>query len=366
MASITIESASRTFADGTRALDGVSLAVGDGEFLVLVGPSGCGKSTLLRAVAGLEPLDSGRVLIGAVDVTGKPAGERDIAMVFQNYALYPQMSVRDNIEFGLKSRRMSGAERRERVADVAGLLGLGSLLSRRPSELSGGQLQRVAMGRAIARRPQAFLMDEPLSNLDAQLRGSMRAELSRMRERLGVTTLYVTHDQIEAMTLGERVAVMREGTIQQCDTPRRLFDQPRNVFVATFMGSPPMNLLKADRTAAGIRFGRYELPLAAGARVPSAVPSTLLLGLRPGDMALERSAPPHWPRIEVVPHAVEEYGHERIVRFRADGSRGGGAETEVSALLSGRDVIAVGELLRLGVDTAHLHFFDPESGNALA
>ena len=245
MATITIEGASRTFADGTRALDGVNLAVANGEFLVLVGPSGCGKSTLLRAVAGLEPLDSGRVLIGGSDVTGKRAGERDIAMVFQNYALYPQMSVRDNIEFGLKSRRMSEHERRERVADVAGLLGLGPLLSRRPAELSGGQLQRVAMGRAIARRPQAFLMDEPLSNLDAQLRTSMRAELSRMRERLAVTTLYVTHDQIEAMTLGERVAVMREGTIQQCDTPRRLFDQPRNVFVATFMGSPPMNLLKA-------------------------------------------------------------------------------------------------------------------------
>ncbi len=248
MASITIEGASRTFADGTRALDGVNLAVANGEFLVLVGPSGCGKSTLLRAVAGLEPLDSGRVLIGGADVTGKRAGERDIAMVFQNYALYPQMSVRDNIEFGLKSRRMSEHERRERVADVAGLLGLGPLLSRRPAELSGGQLQRVAMGRAIARRPQAFLMDEPLSNLDAQLRTSMRAELGRMRERLAVTTLYVTHDQIEAMTLGERVAVMREGTIQQCDTPRRLFDQPRNVFVATFMGSPPMNLLRAKIT----------------------------------------------------------------------------------------------------------------------
>ena len=365
MASISIEGASRTFADGTRALDGVNLVVGNGEFLVLVGPSGCGKSTLLRSVAGLEPLDSGRVLIGEADVTGKPAGERDIAMVFQNYALYPQMTVRDNIEFGLKSRRMSAHERRERVADVAGLLGLGSLLARRPAELSGGQLQRVAMGRAIARRPQAFLMDEPLSNLDAQLRTSMRAELSRMRERLGVTTLYVTHDQIEAMTLGERVAVMREGTIQQCDTPRRLFDQPRNVFVATFMGSPPMNLLKAERTAGGIRFGRYELPFEAGV-IPPAVPSTWLMGLRPGDLALDRSAPSHWPRIEVVPHAVEEYGHERIVRFRYDDPSNGGTEFDVGALLNGRDVIAVGERLRLGVDTAHLHFFDPQSGNALA
>ena len=365
MASISIEGASRTFADGTRALDGVNLVVGNGEFLVLVGPSGCGKSTLLRSVAGLEPLDSGRVLIGEADVTGKPAGERDIAMVFQNYALYPQMTVRDNIEFGLKSRRMSERERRERVADVAGLLGLGSLLGRRPAELSGGQLQRVAMGRAIARRPQAFLMDEPLSNLDAQLRTSMRVELSRMRERLGVTTLYVTHDQIEAMTLGERVAVMREGTIQQCDTPRRLFDQPRNVFVATFMGSPPMNLLKAERTAGGIRFGRYELPFEAGV-IPPAVPSTWLMGLRPGDLALDRSAPSHWPRIEAVPHAVEEYGHERIVRFRYDEPSNGGTEFDVGALLNGRDVIAVGERLRLGVDTAHLHFFDPQSGNALA
>jgi len=365
MASITIEGASRTFPDGTRALEGVSLAVADGEFLVLVGPSGCGKSTLLRAVAGLEQLDGGRVLIGDVDVTGKPAGERDIAMVFQNYALYPQMTVRDNIEFGLKSRRMSEQERRERVADVAGLLGLGSLLLRRPAELSGGQLQRVAMGRAIARRPQAFLMDEPLSNLDAQLRTSMRAELSRMRERLKVTTLYVTHDQIEAMTLGERVAVMRDGTIQQCDTPRRLFDQPRNVFVATFMGSPPMNLLKADLTAGAIRFGRYELPLEAGVRIPNAAPSTLLMGLRPGDLALDRSAPGHWPRIEVVPHAVEEYGHERIVRFRCDAPLGESTEVEVNALLSGRDVISVGERLRLGVDMAHLHFFDPASGNTL-
>jgi multiple sugar transport system ATP-binding protein len=366
MASISVESASRTFPDGTRALDGVNLAVGDGEFLVLVGPSGCGKSTLLRAVAGLEQLDSGRVLIGDSDVSGKAAGDRDIAMVFQNYALYPQMTVRDNIEFGLKSRRMSRHELRERVADVAGLLGLGGLLSRRPAELSGGQLQRVAMGRAIARRPQAFLMDEPLSNLDAQLRTSMRAELARMRERLAVTTLYVTHDQIEAMTLGERVAVMREGTIQQCDTPRRLFDQPRNVFVATFMGSPPMNLLKANLSAGRIHFGRYELPLEGGVRLPKQSPSTLLLGLRPGDLALDRRAPDHWPRIEVVPHAVEEYGHERIVRFRCDDVSDGSTEADVSALLSGRDVIAVGERLRLGVDAAHLHFFDLESGNALA
>jgi multiple sugar transport system ATP-binding protein len=221
------------------------------------------------------------------------------------------------------------------------------------------------MGRAIARRPQAFLMDEPLSNLDAQLRTSMRVELSRMRERLGVTTLYVTHDQIEAMTLGERVAVMREGTIQQCDTPRRLFDQPRNVFVATFMGSPPMNLLMADRIADGIRFGQYELPLHA-LEFPKAIPAKVLMGLRPGDLTLDRRAPAHWPRIDVVPHAVEEYGHERIVRFRCDAPSNGNGELDVCALLSGRDLVAVGEPLRLGVDTAHLHFFDPQSGDAVA
>ncbi|HKE93679.1 MAG TPA: ABC transporter ATP-binding protein, partial [Povalibacter sp.] len=247
----------------------------------------------------------------------------------------------------------------------AGILGLKELLERKPGALSGGQLQRVAMGRAIARRPQAFLMDEPLSNLDAQLRTSMRAELSRMRERLAVTTIYVTHDQIEAMTLGERVAVMREGAIQQCDTPRRLFDQPRNVFVATFMGSPPMNLLKATLTAGGIRFGRYELPLEGGVRIPSALASTFIMGLRPADLAVDRNAPGHWPRIEVVPHAVEEYGHERIVRFRCDTASNGSTEGEISALLPGRDVVAVGERLRLAVDTAHLHYFDPQSGNAV-
>ena len=366
MAAIMIDGATREFPDGTRALDDVSLAVKDGEFLVLVGPSGCGKSTLLRAVAGLEELDGGRVVIGAADVTGTPAGDRDVAMVFQNYALYPQMTVRDNIEFGLKSRRVSRHERGERVAQVAALLGLEALLSRRPAELSGGQLQRVAMGRAIARRPQAFLMDEPLSNLDAQLRTSMRAELRRMHERLAVTTIYVTHDQVEAMTLGQRVAVMRDGRIQQCDTPRSLYDRPCNVFVATFMGSPPMNVLEAAHSPDGIRLGRYELPLADSARLPSAALARFLVGLRPGDIASDGSAPRGWPRIDVMPHAVEEYGHERIVRFHADAPADGSAGVEVCALLSGRDAVSAGERLRLAVDTARLHFFDPDSGNALS
>jgi multiple sugar transport system ATP-binding protein len=221
------------------------------------------------------------------------------------------------------------------------------------------------MGRAIARRPLAFLMDEPLSNLDAQLRTSMRAELSRMHQRLAVTTIYVTHDQIEAMTLGQRVAVMRDGRIQQCDTPRRLYDHPCNVFVATFIGSPPMNVLAAHHGADGIRFGRYELPLGDDVRLPASALASFLLGLRPGDMALDDSAPRGWPRIEVVPHAVEEYGHERIVRFNADAPANGSAGVEVCALLNGREAVAAGRPLRLAVDTSHLHYFDPDSGNAL-
>ena len=295
------------------------------------------------------------------------AGERDIAMVFQNYALYPQMTVRDNIEFGLKSRRMSEQERRERVADVAGLLGLGSLLSRRPSELSGGQLQRVAMGRAIARRPQAFLMDEPLSNLDAQLRTSMRAELSRMRERLAVTTLYVTHDQIEAMTLGERVAVMREGTIQQCDTPRQpLRPAPQRIRgdVHGFAADEPVegepdcgrNSLRQIRAAARSRRAESRTPLPRRCSWVCGPAIWRSIAARP---AIGRES--KWCRMPWRNTATSG-SCAFATMIRPSGS----TEFDVSALLSGRDVIAVGERLRLGVDTAHLHFFDPQSGNALA
>ena len=380
MASITIAGASRHYAGGIRALHEIDLAIAEGEFLVLVGPSGCGKSTLLRALAGLEHLDAGRVLIGDVDVTAQRARERDIAMVFQNYALYPQMSVRDNLEFGLKSRGMRSAERRQRVAEVAGALGLEPLLERRPGELSGGQRQRVAMGRAIVRRPQAFLMDEPLSNLDATLRVSMRAELAKMHARLGVTTVYVTHDQVEAMTLGDRVAVMRAGTIQQCDTPRRLFDQPANVFVAAFIGSPSMNLVHGAIANGRVRLGSWELALPGEHPLLGMAARALIVGLRPSDFAADSLAPAHWPRIDVTPVAVEEFGHERNLQFPVDARRveiegfGGSSHaglfaddtaTPFCALLGGRANIAAGSALRLAVNTSALYFFEPDGGAAI-
>jgi multiple sugar transport system ATP-binding protein len=386
VASITIEGATRHYAGGIRALDHVDLTVANGEFLVLVGPSGCGKSTLLRALAGLEPLDAGRVLIGAVDVTRQRARERDIAMVFQNYALYPQMSVRENLEFGLKSRRISAVQRRERVAEVAGILGLAPLLERRPAELSGGQRQRVAMGRAIVRRPQAFLMDEPLSNLDATLRVSMRAELAKMHARLRVTTVYVTHDQVEAMTLGDRVAVMRAGVIEQCDTPRRLFDQPLNLFVAAFIGSPAMNLAYGTIADGRVHIGSWDLPLASGHPLSGMPAAQLIVGLRPSDFSLDALAPAHWPRIDVQPVTIEEFGHERIVFFRVDAARvevaglkaarypessdqaglfADDAAVEFCALLGGRSILDPGTPLRLGVNTSALYCFDPGTGTAL-
>ena len=365
MASIAIENATRVYADGTRALDAVHLDAADGEFLVLVGPSGCGKSTLLRAIAGLEPLDQGGIRLGSRDVTTLPPAERDVAMVFQNYALYPQLSVRDNLEFGLKSRGMNASERQTRVAETARLLGLDTLLARRPGELSGGQRQRVAMGRAIARRPQAFLMDEPLSNLDAQLRATMRTELARLRDSLRTTTVYVTHDQTEAMSLGDRVAVMRDGRVLQCDTPRAIFDRPRNVFVATFMGSPPINLLPASLEGTSIRIGGVALSPVGARELPAAAPQSLLVGVRPSDFAADRAAPEHWPRIEVLPWRVEEHGHERILRCHIR-SQSDAAPIELTVLQSGREPIAVGAPLRVALDATQLQFFDPASGNALA
>src|SRR6266480_3791745 len=243
---IVLDNVSKVFSGGVVAVDGVSLTIGSGEFLVLVGPSGCGKSTLLRMIAGLEEVTSGTISIGERDVTDLPPRARDIAMVFQSYALYPHMTVRQNLGYGLKVRKTSKHEIKERVARAAQLLGLDELLDRKPAALSGGQRQRVAMGRAIVREPRAFLMDEPLSNLDAKLRVSMRAEIARLQRELGVTTIYVTHDQVEAMTRGDRVAIMRDGVLQQVAKPQGLYDRPRNLFVAEFIGSPAMNLVGAD------------------------------------------------------------------------------------------------------------------------
>ena len=271
MAAIKLDHVIKSFGAVT-AVDDVSLEIENGEFLVLVGPSGCGKSTLLRMIAGLEEVTAGTIEIGDRDVTDLAPRSRDIAMVFQTYALYPHMTVRQNLGYGLKARRTPKTEIAKRVADVAELLGLADLLERRPAQLSGGQRQRVAMGRAIVRQPQAFLLDEPLSNLDAKLRVGMRASLAQLHQRLGVTTVYVTHDQTEAMTLGQRVAVMRDGHILQCDRPQQLYARPKNVFIAAFIGSPAMNLVEASYDGSVLRFGQYSVPRrrrpCAGARDP--------------------------------------------------------------------------------------------------
>src|SRR5215218_6942256 len=253
MAEVVMDDVSKRFPDGTEAVKHMDLEVEDGEFMILVGPSGCGKSTALRMIAGLEDISEGELRIGGRIVNTLSPKERDIAMVFQNYALYPHKTVRENLAFGLRMRKVTKAEQRRRVEEIANVLGLSDLLDRRPAQLSGGQRQRVAMGRAIVREPKAFLMDEPLSNLDAKLRVQMRAEIARIQQALKVTTLYVTHDQVEAMTMGHRVAVMRDGVLQQVDTPQRLYDAPANLFVASFVGSPQMNVFEASVEADGRR-----------------------------------------------------------------------------------------------------------------
>src|SRR5687767_12117339 len=279
MAQIELENVSKVFPGDVVALDDVSLRIEDGEFIALVGPSGCGKSTLLRSLAGLEEPTSGTISIGGRDVTDLQPRERDVAMVFQSYALYPHMTVRQNLGYGLKVRRTAKAEAERRVREVARMLRLEELLDRRPGALSGGQRQRVAMGRAIVREPKAFLMDEPLSNLDAKLRVSMRAQLSSLHGRLGATTVYVTHDQVEAMTLGQRVAVMRHGRVQQVDTPQALYRRPANLFVAAFIGSPAMNLVEAELTSDAVAFGGLTIPIAAGLHPGRTGP--VIAGLRP-------------------------------------------------------------------------------------
>ena len=266
MAGIRLEHVTKSFAGGVIAVDDVSLEIADGEFLVLVGPSGCGKSTLLRMIAGLEEVTDGSIAIGDADVTDLAPRRRDIAMVFQSYALYPHMTVRQNLAYGLKVRRTPKEQIAKRVGEVAKLLGLDDLLERRPGQLSGGQRQRVAMGRAIAREPKAFLMDEPLSNLDAKLRVGMRASLQQLHNRLGTTTIYVTHDQVEAMTLGQRVAVMRDGQILQADAPQKLYHEPRDLFVAAFIGSPAMNLVEATIEGDELQLGQFRVPLAPDRR----------------------------------------------------------------------------------------------------
>jgi multiple sugar transport system ATP-binding protein len=367
-AGIRLENVTKVYPNGVKAVDDVSLEIAGAEFMVLVGPSGCGKSTLLRTIAGLEEVTEGTI---------------DIAMVFQNYALYPHMTVFENLAFGLKLRKTARAERDRRVGEVAKILGLDGLLDRKPAALSGGQRQRVAMGRAMVREPKVFLMDEPLSNLDAKLRVSMRSELSRLHERLKVTTVYVTHDQVEAMTLGQRVAVLRDGVLQQVDTPQRLFRQPANLFVAAFIGSPSMNLVEADVAGGSARFAGFELPLSAETDVPE---GRVILGIRPTDFEHAAAADPALPRIRVRADVVEELGAESHVIFPIDAPRvvaeavraAADAPTDddgtlladdqralFTACVDGNRPIALGEELELAVETKRLHFFDPASGAVL-
>ncbi|MFN8218234.1 MAG: ATP-binding cassette domain-containing protein [Solirubrobacterales bacterium] len=328
MGSIQLHELTKNFAGAkANAVHEVSLEIADGEFLVLVGPSGCGKSTLLRMIAGIETATSGRILIDGKDATYALPKHRDIAMVFQNYALYPHMTVAENLHFALKLRKMPKAERAQRVGEVMGMLRLDELERRRPGQLSGGQRQRVAMGRAMVREPAAFLMDEPLSNLDAKLRVAMRAELARLHERLATTTVYVTHDQTEAMTLGQRVAVLKDGVLQQVDTPTALYHRPRNLFVAAFIGSPTINLVEAELTDGALRFGALSIPVPAGADLGSR--ERVILGIRPSDLELAEFADGGAPRIPARLEVVENLGPEMhaifpldVPRVDADATRG--------------------------------------------
>jgi multiple sugar transport system ATP-binding protein len=377
VASIRLEQVSKHFSGGVVAVDQIDLAIEDGEFMVFVGPSGCGKTTLLRMIAGLEESTAGRISIDDVDVTQLAPRKRDIAMVFQTYALYPHMSVRQNIGYGLKVRKTPKAEARRRVEEVAAMLGLDGMLDRKPAQLSGGQRQRVAMGRAIVREPKAFLMDEPLSNLDAKLRVGMRASLAQLHSRLGVTTIYVTHDQTEAMTLGQRVAVMRDGRILQVDTPQRLYHEPIDLFVAAFIGTPSMNLVDATIEDGEIAFGQFRVPLDPLRRPPPG-PRRVVLGVRPEAFEDGALAPPDRPRLEVEVAVLEELGSDAHAHFYVDAPRVSSEEvTEASdgeevtllvdekilfnARLDARTAARVGRTMEIAVDPARFHFFDPQT-----
>jgi multiple sugar transport system ATP-binding protein len=378
VAGIALEGVSKTFPNGYVAVRELSLSIEHGEFMVLVGPSGCGKTTLLRLIAGLEQVSGGQIEIGGEDVTDRPPRRRDVAMVFQSYALYPHMNVRQNLGYGLKVRRTPKAEARKRVEEVAGLLGLGELLDRKPGQLSGGQRQRVAMGRAIVREPKAFLMDEPLSNLDAKLRVGMRASLSELHARLGVTTVYVTHDQVEAMTLGQRVAVMRDGRILQVDRPQRLYEAPQDLFVAAFIGSPAMNLVEARIDGEHVVFGQFRIPLDARRRPARAV-EDVVLGIRPEAFEDAAFAGAGLPTIEVSVAVLEELGADSFAHFRVEAPRitaelleaddEASLLAEPSALFSARldpkSRAAVGGSITLAVDTSEFHFFDAKTGASL-
>ena len=386
---------SKVYPDGTRAVSDFGIEIDDGEFMVLVGPSGCGKTTALRMVAGLEDISEGVVRIGERVVNHVPPRDRDIAMVFQSYALYPHLSVYDNIAFGLKLRREKKAEIEKRVTEAAKILGLEPFLKRKPRALSGGQRQRVAMGRAIVRQPQAFLMDEPLSNLDAKLRVQMRAEIARLQDDLGVTTIYVTHDQVEAMTMGDRVAVMRKGELQQVADPQELYDRPVNLFVGGFIGSPAMNMVEAtlERANGGLSAELGSQRIALGEETLSVRPALkafegrkVILGIRPEDLedaTLESEAAGD-RRLHGKVELREALGAEIMVHFTVDAPpaftedvrelaqdtgderaaqlKEGADETTMVGRFGARSQVKEGETTDVVVDTRALHFFDPDTG----
>ena len=358
MASVSFEKAQRWYpGSDTPAVPGIDLEINDGEFMVLVGPSGCGKSTTLRMLAGLEEVNSGTIRIGDRDITHLPPKDRDIAMVFQNYALYPHMSVAENMGFALKMAKMPVDERNKRVQEAAQMLGLTEFLDRKPKALSGGQRQRVAMGRAIVRQPQVFCMDAPLSNLDAKMRVQTRTDIAKLQQDLGITTVYVTHDQVEAMTMGDRVAVMKLGVLQQVDTPLKLYDKPANLFVAGFIGSPQMNLVEAVAKDGKAFIGEYEVPVdpAAAARMKG----NITIGVRPENWRMVEAG----QGLPIKTTVVEELGADAYLYGTSDVE---GTPSAIIVRTSGRDHVRKGEVFHVSTDPQHVHVFDTDTGERLS
>ena len=359
MSTVTFDKAQRWYA-GTDApaVAGLDLEIQDGEFMVLVGPSGCGKSTTLRMLAGLEEVDEGRILIGDRDVTQVPPKNRDIAMVFQNYALYPHMSVAENMGFALKMAKVPAAQRQQRVEDAAKLLGLTDYLKRKPKALSGGQRQRVAMGRAIVRNPQVFCMDEPLSNLDAKMRVQTRTDIARLQANLGVTTVYVTHDQIEAMTMGDRVAVMDVGVLQQVDAPLKLYDRPANLFVAGFIGSPQMNLMEATAVDGKAQIGKYTVPVDPASE--RRMDGNITVGVRPEAWRLVSAGQGGLP-VDVT--VVEELGADAFLYGTSDVE---GTPNTIVVRVGARDTVRKGDVIHVTTDPHSVHVFDTDTGERIS
>jgi multiple sugar transport system ATP-binding protein len=383
MATVSLENINKVYENGFHAVKDLSVDIAEGEFMILVGPSGCGKSTALRMIAGLEDITSGILRIGGKEANDETPKERDIAMVFQNYALYPHMTVAENIGFALKLRKTPKEELNAKVKEAADILGLTEWLDRKPGQLSGGQRQRVAMGRAIVREPSVFLMDEPLSNLDAKLRVQMRAEVSRIQRRIGVATVYVTHDQVEAMTMGDRVTVLRDGILQQCDTPQNLYDNPDNVFVAAFIGSPSQNLYDAALTegARSIKLGSQEIPLPEAVRqkrpgLASYAGKDVVVGMRPEHLPAAKPGDTG-PTLVGDVDLIEALGSEQVVHFTIDAHRviaeGALEKDEAEAVGAGEGVsrvdakypVKVGDRVTFAIDIEDMQFFDTQTGLAI-